>query len=245
MWTGRSWSATSRCWQGWDSGGCSILAWSLLPRSAPMGRRGSARWSRSCSAAPCGCPCSGTPARPPTCCAIHGSWCTASSPAGDGGEGGFGSTARLAPRAIRIFRRATPPRSVPAWAGLQTRAGPSVRRRRSPVTFIRYDDATGDQHVVQSPPAREFIRRGTTAPAWAHLSRSTTSSPPAADPGDHPVRRCRRAPRGVSATGCGRQACMARMQVSAERAVDAPADTVYRLIADMREHHPRFLPGVF
>jgi len=31
------------------------------------------------------------------------------------------------------------------------------------VTFIRYDDATGDQHVVQWPPAREFIRRGTTA----------------------------------------------------------------------------------
>jgi hypothetical protein len=31
------------------------------------------------------------------------------------------------------------------------------------VTFIRYDDATGDQHVVQWPPAQEFIRRGTTA----------------------------------------------------------------------------------
>jgi hypothetical protein len=31
------------------------------------------------------------------------------------------------------------------------------------VTFIRYDDATGDQHVAQWPPAREFIRRGTTA----------------------------------------------------------------------------------
>ena len=31
------------------------------------------------------------------------------------------------------------------------------------VTFIRYDDATGDQHVVMWPPAREFIRRGTSA----------------------------------------------------------------------------------
>ena len=31
------------------------------------------------------------------------------------------------------------------------------------VTFIRYDDATGDQHVVRWPPAREFMRRGTTA----------------------------------------------------------------------------------
>jgi len=31
------------------------------------------------------------------------------------------------------------------------------------VTFIRYDDATGDQHVARWPPAREFIRRGTTA----------------------------------------------------------------------------------
>ena len=33
----------------------------------------------------------------------------------------------------------------------------------SEVTFIRYDDATGDQHVARWPPAREFIRRGTTA----------------------------------------------------------------------------------
>jgi hypothetical protein len=31
------------------------------------------------------------------------------------------------------------------------------------VTFIRYDDASGDQHVAQWPPAREYIRRGTTA----------------------------------------------------------------------------------
>jgi Pyridoxamine 5'-phosphate oxidase len=31
------------------------------------------------------------------------------------------------------------------------------------VTFIRYDDATGDQFVARWPPAREFVRRGTTA----------------------------------------------------------------------------------
>jgi hypothetical protein len=31
------------------------------------------------------------------------------------------------------------------------------------VTFIRYDDATGDQQVAMWPPAREFIRRGTSA----------------------------------------------------------------------------------
>ena len=31
------------------------------------------------------------------------------------------------------------------------------------VTFIRYDDATGDQHVAMWPPAREFVRRGTSA----------------------------------------------------------------------------------
>jgi carbon monoxide dehydrogenase subunit G len=35
------------------------------------------------------------------------------------------------------------------------------------------------------------------------------------------------------------------MQVSAERTVDAPADRVYRYIADMREHHPGFLPPAF
>ncbi len=31
------------------------------------------------------------------------------------------------------------------------------------VAFIRYDDATGDQHVAMWPPPREFIRRGTSA----------------------------------------------------------------------------------
>jgi hypothetical protein len=31
------------------------------------------------------------------------------------------------------------------------------------VTFIRYDDAAGDQHVAMWPPTREFIRRGTSA----------------------------------------------------------------------------------
>jgi hypothetical protein len=35
------------------------------------------------------------------------------------------------------------------------------------VTFIRYDDATGDQHVAQWPPPREFIRRGTSATSLA------------------------------------------------------------------------------
>ena len=38
---------------------------------------------------------------------------------------------------------------------------------------------------------------------------------------------------------------MARILVSAERAVEAPAETVYGYIADMREHHPRFLPPAF
>ena len=31
------------------------------------------------------------------------------------------------------------------------------------VAFIRYDDANGDQHVAMWPPAREFVRRGTSA----------------------------------------------------------------------------------
>ena len=38
---------------------------------------------------------------------------------------------------------------------------------------------------------------------------------------------------------------MARIAVSAEGTVEAPPDTVYRYIADMREHHPRFLPPAF
>ncbi|MGO8960773.1 MAG: pyridoxamine 5'-phosphate oxidase family protein [Streptosporangiaceae bacterium] len=31
------------------------------------------------------------------------------------------------------------------------------------VTFIRYDDASGDQHVAMWPPPEEFVRRGTSA----------------------------------------------------------------------------------
>jgi hypothetical protein len=31
------------------------------------------------------------------------------------------------------------------------------------VTFIRYDDATGDQHIAMWPPPHEYIRRGTSA----------------------------------------------------------------------------------
>jgi len=38
---------------------------------------------------------------------------------------------------------------------------------------------------------------------------------------------------------------MAKISVSAQRRVDAPADTVYGYIADMREHHPHFLPPAF
>ncbi len=38
---------------------------------------------------------------------------------------------------------------------------------------------------------------------------------------------------------------MAKILVTAERTVDAPADTVYRYISDYREHHPRFLPPAF
>jgi uncharacterized protein YndB with AHSA1/START domain len=38
---------------------------------------------------------------------------------------------------------------------------------------------------------------------------------------------------------------MAKIVVSAERVIDAPAEAVYRYVADMREHHPRFLPPAF
>jgi hypothetical protein len=38
---------------------------------------------------------------------------------------------------------------------------------------------------------------------------------------------------------------MPRNVVSAEATVDAPADTVYGYLADMRDHHPRFLPPAF
>jgi uncharacterized protein YndB with AHSA1/START domain len=38
---------------------------------------------------------------------------------------------------------------------------------------------------------------------------------------------------------------MAKIVVSAERVIDAPADAVYGYVADMRDHHPRYLPPAF
>ncbi len=38
---------------------------------------------------------------------------------------------------------------------------------------------------------------------------------------------------------------MAEMRAAAERLIEAPAEQVYRLIADYREHHHRFLPPAF
>jgi hypothetical protein len=38
---------------------------------------------------------------------------------------------------------------------------------------------------------------------------------------------------------------MATIMVSAERVIAAPSDAVYGYLADMREHHPRFLPDAF
>ncbi len=41
------------------------------------------------------------------------------------------------------------------------------------VTFIRYDDATGDQFVASWPPAREFVRRGATATSLGEPEATT------------------------------------------------------------------------
>jgi Polyketide cyclase / dehydrase and lipid transport len=38
---------------------------------------------------------------------------------------------------------------------------------------------------------------------------------------------------------------MTDLHVAAERRVGAPAEQVYRLIADVRAHHPQFLPSAF
>lgn len=38
---------------------------------------------------------------------------------------------------------------------------------------------------------------------------------------------------------------MGQVHVAVDRVVDAPAEHVYRLVADMRAHHPHFLPPAF
>jgi hypothetical protein len=35
------------------------------------------------------------------------------------------------------------------------------------------------------------------------------------------------------------------IHVSAERLIEAPADTLYGYVADLRQHHPQFLPSAF
>jgi hypothetical protein len=42
-----------------------------------------------------------------------------------------------------------------------------------------------------------------------------------------------------------RKALDAAIRNLAAKAVDAPADTVYRYVGDMREQHPRYLPPAF
>ena len=50
---------------------------------------------------------------------------------------------------------------------------------------------------------------------------------------------------GPTCSQDGKEALMGTVQVIAERVVHAPAEAVYGYIADMREHHHRFLPPAF
>src|SRR5688572_10825095 len=45
----------------------------------------------------------------------------------------------------------------------------------------------------------------------------------------------------------GERASLFAMQITAaaERTIDAPAEHLYRLISDFRQHHPNFLPSQF
>lgn len=36
------------------------------------------------------------------------------------------------------------------------------------LSYLRYDDSTGDQYVTQWPPGREYVRRGTTPTSLGH-----------------------------------------------------------------------------
>ena len=82
----------------------------------------------------------------------------------DGGEGEFKIRGRaLAEHDVTVQRRYAA--AVSAALGWNPQPGRfhlfAVDIEQ--VTFICYDDATGDQHVAMWPPPCEFIRRGTTA----------------------------------------------------------------------------------
>jgi Pyridoxamine 5'-phosphate oxidase len=81
----------------------------------------------------------------------------------DGGEGEFKIRGRaLAEHDVNVQRRYSA--AVAAALGWNPEPGRFhlFALDIEQVTFIRYDDATGDQHVAMWPPPREFIRRGTT-----------------------------------------------------------------------------------
>jgi Pyridoxamine 5'-phosphate oxidase len=82
----------------------------------------------------------------------------------DGGEG----EVKLRGRAVPVDDVATQQRyadEVSAALGWTPEPGRFhlFRVAIGEVTFIRYDDATGDQHVVLWPRGEEFLRRGTSA----------------------------------------------------------------------------------
>jgi Pyridoxamine 5'-phosphate oxidase len=82
----------------------------------------------------------------------------------DGGEGEFKVRGRARPESSPEVQRRYAA-AVSACLGWAPEPGRFhlFRVDIDEATFIRYDDATGDQYVAIWPPAREFVRRGTSA----------------------------------------------------------------------------------
>ncbi len=108
----------------------------------------------------------------------------------------------------------------------------AYRRRTRPMVRRALAEQAGhaDLYVLSGPRAvRRFVGR-----AASEVTQASPMKPLSFRPGPDAIIACR-----------GRQARMAIIIVSAERAIDAPTETVYGYFADMRVHHPRFLPPAF
>lgn len=84
---------------------------------------------------------------------------------------------------------------------------------------------------------------------WAEsggvLGHREYNSREGAAPGSYPTPVARPWHTVLSSRSASRRLGVSEVYVAAERLVAAPADRVYELIADYREHHPKFLPSNF
>src|SRR5918994_7293199 len=175
-----------------------------------------------------------------------------------GGPSGGLSSCVMAPALVRVSPPHARADEQPDSDGRDQRSDPQADehiKRRGPQ--IPVDDEAGDRashqwdhhdrgHLGQDldePQRRQLCHSvRLTAVGRREYSRASRLVPWEGGPKD--VRATPPQDRCAPAAPPRRLASM-KISASAQRHIDAPADRVYRMIADFREHHPKFLPPQF